>query len=1319
MTRFDLNSLKSTRRGQLRLAFALLLAAACLIPIFIVHAASPSSGTLNPTTGAQLTWTGTASGSATGVLSQETDCVEGTTCDTYTLNVSGNPSDWTGKIVHVEISWTVPANDYDLYVHKGSNGGAVACSLADTSEPESCDFRPSALGTGTYTVHVVYSTVPNASLDQYHGLVKVNAAPPPPPTPPPAPVGTGAAPRFQVITPQPSIIARSSDNGLNAGEPSIGSDWKTGAAMFISDLTTFRVTFDDSCLNTTLATWLVKNAPNNATSLDPILYTDHGFDNVNPQVGRTFSSQLSGTTSLMSFTDDDGETWTPSQGGSLMSGVDHQTVGGGPFHAPLPAGATYPNAIYYCSQDVGAANCALSVDGGATFGPAVPIYSINNCTGLHGHIKVGPDGTAYVPNRGCGGTDTLFHTDGNQAAIVSEDNGATWNIRAIPNSQAAAGDPAVTIGKGNKLYFAYANSDIHPAVAVSDDHGVSWHNIADVGVTQNIQNVDFPAITAGDNNRAAYAFLGSTTAGDGSARDFPGLWHVYVSTTYDGGASWQTVDVTPNDPVQRYGIWRGGGSPVHRNLLDFIGIDVDKQGRVLVAYADGCAGAACVQAQNNATGNAYTEVATIARQTGGRRLFAINDPANNTNAPGAPYLVVGRDGGVAHLSWSQSDDGGSAITGYKVFRTPQGGSESPLVTLGAVTSYDDTTATANVIYTYRVVATNSVGDSCGSNAVTAKPQGDSCTGLTEVIDPAGDQTGSPANADLDIQTISVADEVQGGVEKITFKMKVADLSTITPNRQWRMLWNYPVPPAPAPGATPAPFTGQYYVGANSDGGALTFEYGTVTTQEAVPADLAQPNKIGDADSGSLNQATGVISVTISASKVGSPKAGDIIGKLVGRTFAGNGNQTLRSTSAADTTGNATQDPFTGMSYMLTGNTLCGTSATPTPTPTPTATPSPTPTPTTTPTPPPPPPTLQFSQTSQTVNEDAKSVTVTVTRAGDTTGASSVDFTTDDTAAPNPCSTVEGKANQRCDYTTAIGTLNFAAGETSKTFSIFITDDNWKEGDETFTVSLHNPVGGIMGTPATATITILDNDATQSNSNPIDVTNFFVRMQYIDFLYREPDQAGFNDWTSLLNGCANRNNSDPNSPSAKCDRTTVSSNFFRSDEFQIKGYFVHRFYRVAFARIPTYLEFIRDLRRVTGATAQEVNASKDAYTNEYAARSDFHARYDSKTNDQYVDALQQNVGVTVSNSQQLKDDLNAGRKTRADVLRAIVESNEVGNAEFNGGFIAAEYFGYLRRDPDTQGFNNWMTYLTAHPGDYRTMVYGFVNSDEYRLRFGKP
>ncbi len=85
--------------------------------------------------------------------------------------------------------------------------------------------------------------------------------------------------------------------------------------------------------------------------------------------------------------------------------------------------------------------------------------------------------------------------------------------------------------------------------------------------------------------------------------------------------------------------------------------------------------------------------------------------------------------------------------------------------------------------------------------------------------------------------------------------------------------------------------------------------------------------------------------------------------------------------------------------------------------------------------------------------------------------------------------------------------------------------------------------------------------------------------------------------------------------------------------------------------------------------------------------------------------------------ELTNRLNATTLTRAQVLRAIADSDQVLGAEFNQAFVAMQYFGYLRRSPDVAGFNSWLNYLNAHPTDSRTMVNGFMNSIEYRLRFG--
>src|SRR6185295_11361107 len=107
------------------------------------------------------------------------------------------------------------------------------------------------------------------------------------------------------------------------------------------------------------------------TTFDPILHTDS-------KLGRTWVSQLlPSKMSLLAYSDDDGASWLPSQGSGINSGVDHQTIGAGPYApGPVKALGTYPRIVYYCSQDIAMAQCATSLDGGRTFGVAVPIYSI-------------------------------------------------------------------------------------------------------------------------------------------------------------------------------------------------------------------------------------------------------------------------------------------------------------------------------------------------------------------------------------------------------------------------------------------------------------------------------------------------------------------------------------------------------------------------------------------------------------------------------------------------------------------------------------------------------------------------------------------------------------------------------------------------------------------------------------------------------------------------------------------------------------------------------------------------------------------------------
>ena len=150
----------------------------------------------------------------------------------------------------------------------------------------------------------------------------------------------------------------------------------------------------------------------------------------------------------------------------------------------------------------------------------------------------------------------------------------------------------------------------------------------------------------------------------------------------------------------------------------------------------------------------------------------------------------------------------------------------------------------------------------------------------------------------------------------------------------------------------------------------------------------------------------------------------------------------------------------------------------------------------------------------------------------------------------------------------------------------------------------------------------------------------------------------------------------------------------------------------------YAEFVPDMAQVGGPQSPASEAlSKAAYTDAFVLRTEFMNRYDSLTNTAYVNALETNAEVTVTNKAALIAALDGGTTTRALVLRNIVESPAVNNHFFIRAFVAMQYFGYLRRDPDTTGYNNWVTTLTNNPINYRHMIFGFLYSTEYRQRFG--
>jgi parallel beta-helix repeat protein len=391
--------------------------------------------------------------------------------------------------------------------------------------------------------------------------------------------------------------------------------------------------------------------------------------------------------------------------------------------------------------------------------------------------------------------------------------------------------------------------------------------------------------------------------------------------------------------------------------------------------------------------------------------------------------------------------------------------------------------------------------------------------------------------------------------------------------------------------------------------------------------------------------------------------------------------------------------------------------------------------------------IRFSDANFDTTESSGSTDITVERLGTTTEAVTVNYATADdsgTGTVVPCATVNSIASSRCDFTTALGALRFAAGESSKTFVVLVSQDNYVEGPETLTLTLSNLTGGAaLGTPSTATLTIAD-DATEPATNPIDVADSFVRQHYHDFLNREPDAAGLAFWSNQITECQQ--------PGATCNaevrRINVSAAFFLSIEFQETGFLVYRMYKAAYGNLlgaPVSLrlnEFLPDTQQIgkdiiVGQTGWEqvLENNKVAFALDFVSRSRFTTAYPTTmTPAQFVDALYLNTGVTPSAAEltsvigEFWSATNtADLAARGRAVRRVAENSSFTQQEFNRAFVLMQYFGYLRRNPNDapepglnfDGYNFWLNKLNQFGGNFinAEMVKAFIVSGEYRQRFG--
>ncbi len=280
--------------------------------------------------------------------------------------------------------------------------------------------------------------------------------------------------------------------------------------------------------------------------------------------------------------------------------------------------------------------------------------------------------------------------------------------------------------------------------------------------------------------------------------------------------------------------------------------------------------------------------------------------------------------------------------------------------------------------------------------------------------------------------------------------------------------------------------------------------------------------------------------------------------------------------------------------------------------------------------------------------------------------------------------------------------------------------------------------------------VQNNSSCLSNApanNPIDQTDYFVKQQYADFLNRPADAGGLSFWSNQINSCG----ADANCTLAQ--RVNTSGAFFLSIEFQQTGYLVERAYKVAFGDatgtstlngahnlsvpIVRFNEFLADQQAISngvivnqGDWQTTLENNKVAYFNGFVQRQRFTNAYPSNMlPTDFVHTLNVNAGSPMSAAEEVQEAaaLAAGSKTRARVVRDVAEHPNLAKAELNRAFVLMQYFGYLRRNPndppdtDYTGYEFWLTKLNQFNGDFNAaeMVKAFINSAEYRKRFGTP
>ena len=414
----------------------------------------------------------------------------------------------------------------------------------------------------------------------------------------PAGVFVTGADGSPVDEPPLPLVFNFSDVGEDGAEPSIGVT-SSGCIFFIAFEKVMR-----SCDHG--ASWEDVTGPLCA------FQTNDPYGWVDPVTDRIFNVQMQGLqTSWICWSDDDGETWigNPHDSGTTPLN-DHIKLASGPWTSSgygiggQFSQTFYDQAVYYCYNKLAGIFCFTSFDGGATFEAGGQLFGLATTNGgLHGAITSAPDGTVYVTPR----VET-------PTVIVSKDNGLTWFDRTMGEDEGTPyprKNSEVATDTQSNAYHIWTGADEGVYMATSTDSGQSWTQTS-VRISPNeVISTAFPQVDAGDPGRIAITYLGSENASelnqsnidgepwDGNAHYANANVSYYLYVTYslnalDPNPVFHTVRASA-DPVQIGSICLNSGDcrdigGSNRNLLDFNDLHIDREGRVYIAFADGCFG---------------------------------------------------------------------------------------------------------------------------------------------------------------------------------------------------------------------------------------------------------------------------------------------------------------------------------------------------------------------------------------------------------------------------------------------------------------------------------------------------------------------------------------------------------------------------------------------------------------------------------------------------------------------------------------------------------------------------------------------------------